>query len=155
MLGPDARTIPYGEEHARVVHGLLQREPVRLLADHERAGRSTARASQRLARSQGSAVIMCSVTFSYLFLLPTFKRPMSAPCGYNEIVTSLPAIDDATTAADGQQDPRYQGRAVPHNLATLAQGTADDWIRHREGGENAAGATGETTKHLKGLCKVD
>ena len=70
--------------------------------------------------------------------------------GFNEIVTSLPSIDD-DTAANGQQDPRYQGRAVPHNLATLAQGTADDWIRNREGGKNAAGSTGEADNYLKGL----
>ena len=74
-----------------------------------------------------------------------------AGSGYNEICTSLPAIDDGTDADDGQQDPRYQGRAVPHNLATLAQGTSDDWIRHREGGPNAAGSTNETTNNMKGL----
>jgi hypothetical protein len=50
--------------------------------------------------------------------------------GYNEIVTSLPTKQDAS----GQADPRYQGRALPHNLQTLAYGTSDGWIRKREGG---------------------
>ena len=70
--------------------------------------------------------------------------------GFNEMVTALPPLNANGT---GQPDARYQGRAVPHNLATLAQGTADNWIRYREGGPNAAGTSGETDKSLRGLLK--
>ena len=59
-----------GEEHAGIVHGLLQREPVRFPVDYERAGRSTARPSQRLAWSQGFAVATGTSSF---FCCPPLK----------------------------------------------------------------------------------
>jgi hypothetical protein len=65
--------------------------------------------------------------------------------GFNEVVTSLPTKNVST----GQSDPRYQGRALPHNLQTLAQGTADGWIRYREGGLRT-GETGGAGDNYKG-----
>ena len=44
---------------------------------------------------------------------------------YNEFVTNLAAVD---AGAGGQQDPRLQGRCIPHNLQTLKLGTSDGWI---------------------------
>jgi hypothetical protein len=45
----------------------------------------------------------------------------------------------ALTAGDGQTNPLLQGRALPHNLATLQLGTGDGWIVPGEGFENRAG----------------
>jgi hypothetical protein len=64
-----------------------------------------------------------------------------AGAGYNEMVTSLPAAANFTagvakslpdtgnyTGAEGRPNPVHQGRAVPHNFATLQLGTGDSWI---------------------------
>jgi hypothetical protein len=64
--------------------------------------------------------------------------------GYNEIVTMLPSysknrLDVAIPDADGQADPLLQGRALPHNLATLQLGTGDGWVVPGEGFQNRAG----------------
>eukprot|EP01049_Picozoa_sp_SAG25_P005458 SAG25_NODE_375_length_8919_cov_7.676644_2_plen_622_part_00 len=69
--------------------------------------------------------------------------------GYNEIVTSLPSLD----LADGQVDPRKQGRAMPHNLATIQNGTGDGWIVMDEF-DPARRRTGDNI-YVKGVPTVD
>jgi hypothetical protein len=69
--------------------------------------------------------------------------------GYDEIVTSLPSLD----LADGQVDPRKQGRAMPHNLATIQNGTGDGWIVMDEFNP-ARRRTGDNI-YVKGVPTVD
>jgi hypothetical protein len=69
--------------------------------------------------------------------------------GFNEIVSSLPSLD----LADGQVDPRKQGRAMPHNLATIQNGTGDGWIVMDEF-DPARRRTGDNI-YVKGVPTVD
>ena len=65
---------------------------------------------------------------------------------YNEFVTNLAAVD---AGAGGQQDPRLQGRCIPHNLQTLKLGTSDGWISVDElgvAGQQGNKATGSPTE---------
>eukprot|EP01048_Picozoa_sp_COSAG05_P029667 COSAG05_NODE_9881_length_596_cov_0.551308_1_plen_198_part_11 len=69
--------------------------------------------------------------------------------GFNEIVTSLPSLDEA----GGQIDPRKQGRAMPHNLATIQNGTGDGWVIMDEFSANRF-RTGDNI-YVKGVPTAD
>ena len=103
------------------------------------------------ATVQEQIVVPPSTRAVYLFLRQRFRHVCAcreelgrAGAGYNEMVTSLPSISQT----GGQNNPCKQGRAIPHNLATIKAGTSDGWIYEAEvptdnGGVSATGHTGK------------
>ena len=91
---------------------------------------------------QEQIVVPPSTRAVYIFLRQRYHNVAAcneelgrAMNGVNEFVTICPTrIADGRpghpqlTDAQGQPDPKYQGRAIPHNLATLHHGTPDGWI---------------------------
>jgi hypothetical protein len=65
-----------------------------------------------------------------------------AGIGFNSMVTTLPSV----TKAGGQPNPNKQGRAVPHNKATIKAGTSDGWIRESEIDTTTTGISSEDLK---------